>query len=205
MDIIDSTIAKTKDKFECSKFGPKKCPVYLKLPYCSNEVVQKNLKNIVENCYRAVKLRIVFKSNKLFKIDNKDKLPIHNYSNVIYKYVCFCKQTYVGRTGNNLINRINQHLPKNLLNKIKVSNNDRAVGREQVVIQSSSAIGKHLVNNPNCFQNYNLDNFKVISKGRNDFHLKTLEAIYILCLKPVLCRQKNFVYSTILFSSLNLN
>ena len=111
----------------------------------------------------------------------------------------------MGRTGNNLSNRINQHLPKNLLNKIKVSNNDRAVGREQVVIQSSSAIGQHLVNNPNCFQNYNLDNFKVISKGRNDFHLKTLEAIYILCLKPVLCRQKNFVYSTILFSSLNLN
>ena len=205
LDIIKSTIAKTKEKFECSKFGPKKCPVYLKLPYCSNEVVQENLKKTVENCYRSVKLRIVFKSNKLFKIDNKDKLPIHSCSNVIYKYVCFCKQTYVGRTGNNLINRINQHLPKNLLNKIKVSNNDRAVGREQVVIQSSSAIGQHLVNNPNCFQNYNLDNFKVISKGRNDFHLKTLEAIYILCLKPVLCRQKNFVYSTILFSSLNLN
>ena len=205
MDLIDLTISKTKDKFECLKFGPKKCPVYLKLPYTSNEAVQKNLKKIVENCYRSVKLRIVFKNNKLFKIDNKDKLPTLNYSNVIYKYVCSCKETYVGRTGNNLFNRVNQHVPKNLLNKTRVCNNDRAVVREHVVIHSSSAIGQHLIDNPDCFDNYNLDNFKVISNGRNDFHLKTLEAIYILCLKPVLCRQKKFVYSTILFSSLNLN
>ena len=72
LDLIDSTIAKTKDKFECLKFGPKKCPVYLKLPYNSNEVVQKSLKKIVENYYRAVKLRILYKNNKLLKIDNKD-------------------------------------------------------------------------------------------------------------------------------------
>ena len=111
----------------------------------------------------------------------------------------------MGRTGNNLINRVNQHVPKNLLTEIGVCNNDRVVGREHVVIHSSSAIGQHLIDNPDCFDNYNLDNFKVISNGRNDFHLKTLEAIYILCLKPVLCRQKKFVYSTILFSSLNFN
>ena len=53
----------------------KKCPVYLKLPYNLNEVVQQNLKKIVDNCYRVVKLRVVFKNNKLFKIDNRDKLP----------------------------------------------------------------------------------------------------------------------------------
>ena len=109
----------------------------------------------------------------------------------MYKYVSFCKQTYGGRTGNNLINIVNQHVPKNILNKIKVSNNDWEVGRELVVIHSSSAIGQNLIDNPDCFDNYNLDNFKVISNGRNDFHLKTLEAIYILCLKSVLCRQKN--------------
>ena len=95
------------------------------------------------------------------------------------------------RTSNNLINRVNQQLPKNLLKKIRISNNDRAVGSEHVVIHSSSAIGQHLNNNPDCFDNYNFDNFKVTSKGRNYFCLKTLEAIHILCLKPVLCRQIN--------------
>ena len=72
------------------------------------------------------------------------------------------------------MNKVDQHLLNNLLNKIRVSNNDRAVGREHVVIHSDSAIGKHIINNPNCFDNYNLDNFKVISKGRSDFHLKIL-------------------------------
>ena len=83
----------------------------------------------------------------------------------------------MGRTSNNLINRVNQYLPKYLLKKIRISNNDSAVGREHVVIHSDSAIGKHIINNPDCFDNYNLDNFKVISKGRNYFHLKSLEAI----------------------------
>ena len=92
----------------------------------------------------------------------------------------------MGRTSNNLINRVNKHLTKNLLNKIRVSNSDRAVGREQEIIHSSSAIGQHLINNSDCLNNYNLDNFKVISKGRNNVHRKTSEAIYILCLKSVL-------------------
>ena len=72
-------------------------------------------------------------------------------------------------------------------------------------LNSSSAIGQHLITNPKCFESYKVDNFKIISVARNEFHLKTLEAIYILSLKPDLCKQKKFVYSTILFNSLNLN
>ena len=62
-----------------------------------------------------------------------------------------------------------------------------------------------LINNLDCFNNYKLDKFKAISRRRIDFHLKILEAIHILCLKPELCKQNQFVYATILFSSLNLN
>ena len=53
--------------------------------------------------------------------------------------------------------------------------------RKLVVIHNSSAIGQHLINNPDWSENYNFDNFRTIS----NFYLKTLEAIYILCLKPV--------------------
>ena len=69
---------------------------------------------------------------------------------------------------------------------------------------SNSAIGEHLIENQNCFENYDMNRFKIVSKARNDFHLKTLEAVYILSKKPELCKQKKFVYSTILFFSLNL-
>ena len=59
---------------------------------------------------------------------------------------------------------------------------------EQEIIHSSSAIGQHLINNLNYLNKYSLDNFKVILKGRTYFYLKTLDATYILCLKPELCR-----------------
>ena len=74
----------------------------------------------------------MFETNKIFKIDNNDKLPTHN-NNDIYKCVCSCKQAYVGRTSNNLIFRVDQLLPKNLLNKIRVSNSERKVSREQEI------------------------------------------------------------------------
>ena len=54
-----------------------------------------------------------------------------------------------------------------------------------IVVISGSVIGQHLINNQDCYDKYNLDSFRVISKRRNNFYLNILEAIYILCLKPV--------------------
>ena len=90
---------------------------------------------------------------------------------------------------NNLVTRIN-HLPKTLLNKIKSFNKENKFDNLQK-IDSSSAIGQHLINNPKCFKSYNVNNFKILSISRNKFHLKTLEAIYILSLKPDLCKKRN--------------
>ena len=55
----------------------------------------------------------------------KDKLPILNTSNVIYKFVSLYKKTYEGITRYNLIKGINQHLPQTLLNKIKLFNKEK--------------------------------------------------------------------------------
>ena len=65
------------------------------------------------------------------------------------------------------------------MNKIKNGKNNKNNSKIQVKIYS---ISEHLVNNPNCFENYDLNKLKIISKGRNEFHLKTLEAIYIFFL-----------------------
>ena len=112
-DIIYSTILKTRTKFEkhTVKFGLNKCPFYLNLPYTANLLIQNNLKKIVNTCYHSVKLRLVYKTKKLFEINNKDKVSMLNNSNVVYKFVCSCNKTYMGRTSNNLLTRINQHLP----------------------------------------------------------------------------------------------
>ena len=111
----------------------------------------------------------------------------------------------MGIFSNILLSRINKHIPKNIFNQIRISNNDKKNGKKHETIHSSLSIEQHLINYSECFEVNNFENLKIISKVRNDYHLKTLGEIYILSLKPNLCRQKNFVYTTKLFFALNLN
>ena len=67
------------------------------------------------------------------------------------------QKTYVGRTGDNLITKINQHLPKTLLNKVKSCNKENKFDNLQK-INSRSAIGQHLINNSKCFESYKVIN-----------------------------------------------
>ncbi len=47
----------------------------------------------------------------------------------------------------------------------------------------------------NFAQNYSENHFKIIGKARSLFHLGVLESVYIKTKRPVLCRQKEFVFS----------
>ena len=66
-----------------------------------------------------------------------------------------------------------------------------------------SAIGEHLQDHPECYENYRDDRFSIVTRARSENHLKILESLFILRTKPVLCVQKKFLYSTILFKLLN--
>ena len=105
----------------------------------------------------------------------------------------------MGRTSKNLLTRINQHLPKRLLNKIRMDNDNKENEKTKDKFYSNSVIGEHLIENQNCFVNHNVNRFKIVSKARNDYHLKTLEAVYISSKNTELFKQKKCVYSTILF------
>ena len=48
---------------------------------------------------------------------------------------------------------------------------------------------------PRLCKNYNGDMFRIIGKARSSFHLAALESIYISTKKPLLCRQKEFVFT----------
>ena len=109
--------------------------------------------------------------------------------------------------------------------KIETSNEKRAKGKERLAdrisqhVQSAirrpkankkppdastqaSAIGKHLCESPDCVVAYSTDWFSILDRARTSFHLATLEAAYIASLKPVLCRQKSFVYTLRVFGGL---
>ena len=57
------------------------------------------------------------------------------------------------------------------------------------------AIGQHLLENPECTKMYSDDKFRIIGQARSSFHLGVLESVYIKTQNPVLCRQKEFVFS----------
>ena len=59
--------------------------------------------------------------------------------------------------------------------------------------------GQHLLTNPECAKTYTDDNFRIIGQGRSSFHLSVLESVYIKTQNPVLCKQKDFIFSLGIF------
>ena len=194
--VIRKAISNTITKFEKPiKQGPNKCPVYLRLPYLGREAIalESNVKNIVNSTFRSVQLRISYFTRKPLNGICKDTTADHEKSNVIYKYRCHCDSVYVGRTSQRFHIRRDQHVTKSLRTWMQTGVNKPT--------NRGSAIAEHLLNNPECANNYSDSNFSIISKARNEYHLNVLESLFIKTLKPNLCKQQ-FVYKSILYKLL---
>ena len=105
--------------------------------------------------------------------------------------MCHCDSQYVGRTTKQLLSRVKEHVPLYVRNNTKLEKTPNL------------AIGRHLTVNQECLRNYRDDCFTILARWRNDFHLSVLEALHIMNKRPVLCVQKKFVYSTVLFWSVD--
>ena len=66
-------------------------------------------------------------------------------------------------------------------------------------MKSDSAIGQHLIKNPECAKTYLGDKLPIIGQARSSFHLGVLESVYIKTQNPVLCKQEEFIFSLGLF------
>ena len=202
--IINSEISKQILRFrQIPKEGPQKCPVYLKLPWIGESALnfEKKIKQAVHDCFGSVQTRVIFSTRRLWPAAEKDFLPAHQKSNVVYEYVCRCDSRYVGRTSQRLEDRINQHVPTFIRNhtqheRKQPQRKSKTTNRDAVC---DSAIGTHLLNNKTCADHYSNNQFFILSQARSDFHLAALESIFITTRKPNLCRQKEFVYKHKLF------
>ena len=203
-DFVLKQISKKITQFSPPKrFGPDKCPVYLRVTYTGKAALtlERNLRIAVENCYGSVALRTVFVSRQMLRASRKDVLPAIQKRSVIYEYKCHCDSRYVGRTAQRLQDRIKQHVPKWLRQHTasqRVQPN-RACKRKQPTPECDSATGQHLLENDQCAVNHNDDQFSILDTARNPFHLSLLEASYIKVRRPNLCKQKEFVYTLKLF------
>ena len=78
-------MAKKMKQFHApSKFGPEKCPVYLRLPWLVSVSTrfEKQAKSAGKQCFSAVEPRAVYSINELLSATNKDVLPALQKSNV---------------------------------------------------------------------------------------------------------------------------
>ena len=165
-------------------FGPQRCPVYPRLPWKGRRpvsFVESTVVKAVESCYRTCSVKVVYGSRPAFPGCVKDILPTHNKSNVIYLFECRCGSRYVGKTTQRLENRIQQHLPS--------------------ATKSSSAIGEHLLRNPDCLDKFDRSMFSIVCKARTESVLHDLELMFIKSIKPDLCKKMQFVKVLHLFSN----
>ena len=181
-------------------YGPKKCPVYLHLPWlvAFSTRFEKQVASAVQRCYFSVESHVVFMTRQLLPASKKDVLPASQQSNIVYEFSCHCDSRYVGRTSQRLQDRIKQHVPKSVRTG-QVSQDRKAVNRLCKLTNHEpicdSAIGQHLLTNQSCALHHSDDRFSILSKGCSAFHLSAIEATYIKVSQPILCRQKEFVYA----------
>ena len=111
----------------------------------------------------------------------------------------------MSRTFLRLGERIDQHVPNFIRRKQQPTNilperkcKIRSIATHQ---QCVSAIGLHLMQNPECATQYSDDQFSILAKARSMLHLSVFEATYIKISKPILCRQSLFIHFKFFTSS----
>ena len=162
-----------------------------------HQSLKNQINKAITSCFYAVKPRVVYNTRVMLPSAKKDSVPTTQKCCVVYEFSCQCEARYVGSTTQRLADRIQQHVPTSIRKK-------RSSVREQPPrmcknisskINCESAIGQHLITNPECAKTYTDDNFRIIGQARSSFHLGVLESVYIKTQNPVLCRQKEFVFS----------
>ena len=127
----------------------------------------------------------------------KDSVPTTQQSCVVYEFSCRCEARYVGCTTQRLADRIKQHVPTSIRKKSNTLREQppRLCKNNNSKINCKSAMEQHLLTNPECAKTYTDDNFRIIGQARSSFHLSVLESAYIKNQNPVLCKQKDFLFS----------
>ena len=211
-DIELKHISKKIAQFSTAKpFGPEKCPVNLKAPCIgsASQQFEHQIKSAVQNCYKAVSLRLIFSSQCMLSAAKKDAQSANQRSMVIYKYVCHWDSRYVGRTTQRLQERIEQHVAKAIRQRATLTHEQgshrsqptrtqpnrkcKAKSKTRFEPESDSAIGQHLLKSNQCARNYSDSRFKTLTAARSQFHLSLLEAVYISRKKKI-CAGKSSSY-----------
>ena len=217
--VVNNTIKNKLLRSTSPKFqGPKKQPVYLCLPYkgIPSEMIAKRVRACVHATYNAVSLKVTFTTRQSLPSSYKDTIPKMSKSNVIYKFTCnHCESEYIGKSSRRLIDRVKEHVPPAIRNppppqtgEVKPKNQAHNLRKRRTEVKqlpipayNITAVRLHLLENPACASRYKEECFKIIGQAKTPYQLSVLEAMNINCSKPILCRNKQFVYHAKLFNN----
>ena len=157
-NVINAQVTKKIAQFSTLKrFGPEKCPAYLKVPWIGKPPqTWKKVKTAVESCYGSVCTRLVFMSKRMLPVARKDVPPTIQKSFVMYEYKYHCDSRYVGQIFQRLQNRIKQHVSQWLRQQLtspRRSKPHRSCKRTNAKPDCNSAIGQHFLENDQCVLN----------------------------------------------------
>ena len=150
----------------------------------------------LQSCFYAVNPSVVYSTRVMLPSAKKYSVPTTQKSCVVYEFSYRCEVRYVGRTTQRLADRIKQHVPTSIRKKSNTVRKQlpRLCKNNNSKIICESAIGQHLLMNPECAKTYTDNNFRIIGQARSSFHLSVLESVYIKTQNPVLCKQKDFIF-----------
>ena len=159
------------------------------------QLLKRRLRSAIARVYYAADPVIVYRTAQIPTPPVKERLSSYAKSNVIYEFHCGCGATYVGRTERRLCNRVREHIPNWVRDKVMQSNSTQPLGDNGRAYKTpSSSIARHLlVTRPQVDQG---TAFKVVYTTQNSRLLKYAEAIAIRRWKPPLCQQKQ-IYVTL--------
>jgi len=164
--------------------------IWIRLPYMGNhgESLTKKLIQKIRRCLKSkskVNFKVFYENRKISSFcSTKDKIPINQTSNVIYKIVCpGCGESYIGKSercfGIRMScqgSRDNEPMYRHL-NKCEDY-------LEYCKIFAVCDLSNHRYNITSYILNTVLNNSEIIRRFRNPFQLAFLESYYIKLLKP---------------------
>ena len=129
-------------------------PVYLKLPWIGNvsSKFENQINKAITSCFYAAKPSVVYNTRVMLPSAKKDSVPTTQKSCVVYEFSCRCEARYVGRTTQRLADRIKQHVPTSIRKKSSTVREQPPCMCKNISskINCESAIGQHLITNPEC-------------------------------------------------------
>lgn len=173
-----------------------KLKAFLRLPFKGDDVsdvFERRFRAAMNRTFNAVEPVVVYTCEQIPVPPVKQPLSVFAKSNLIYRFVCGCTATYLGRTERQLRHRVGEHVPV-WVSKHVNQQDSRVQGHISSARRTpASSIARHLLETGHRIDTNTA--FEVVLTASNSRLLQFAEAIAINRWKPELCKQKELFVS----------